>query len=198
MHDRTRATARANAEDGALDDRELIGRILAGDAAAERELYDRHVERVFRLAYRMSGDATQAEDLTQDTFIRAFDRLADFRGDGPFGGWLHRVATSVILSALQQRKRRQGVESLRDELPERPAAGGERDPDLRRRLHRAIDGLDDNHRLVFVMHDMEGYTHHEIASAMGTPVGTAKARLSRAREKLRALLTGPDLQLEAE
>ena len=80
----------------------------------------------------------------------------------------------------------------------RPAAGGERDPDLRRRLHRAIDGLDDNHRLVFVMHDMEGYTHHEIASAMGTPVGTAKARLSRAREKLRALLTGPDLQLEAE
>ncbi|MCB1182381.1 RNA polymerase sigma factor [bacterium] len=181
-----------------MDDRELIGRILAGDAAAERELYDRHVERVFRLAYRMSGDATQAEDLTQDTFIRAFDRLADFRGDGPFGGWLHRVATSVILSALQQRKRRQGVESLRDELPERPAAGGERDPDLRRRLHRAIDGLDDNHRLVFVMHDMEGYTHHEIASAMGTPVGTAKARLSRAREKLRALLTGPDLQLEAE
>ena len=93
-----------------VDERKLISRVLAGDAAAERELYDRHVERVFRLAYRMSGDMTQAEDLTQDTFIRAFDRLADYRGDGPFGGWLHRVATSVILSALQKRKRRQGVE----------------------------------------------------------------------------------------
>jgi RNA polymerase sigma-70 factor (ECF subfamily) len=181
-----------------LDERELIRRILAGDAAAERQLYETHVDRVFRLAYRMTGDATQAEDLTQDTFIRAFDRLASFRGESPFAGWLHRVATSVILSALQKRKRRQSVESLRDDLTTVSGAGRAEDPDLRRTLDRAVSGLDDSQRLVFVMHDIEGYTHQEIASAMGTPVGTAKARLSRARRKLREALSGPGLSLEME
>ena len=88
-----------------LEERRLINLILAGDAAAERQLYDTHVDRVFRLAYRMTGDTTQAEDLTQDTFIRAFDRLADFRGEAPFAGWLHRVATSVILTGLRKRKK---------------------------------------------------------------------------------------------
>ena len=99
-----------------LEERRLISRVLAGDAAAERQLYEAHVDRVFRLAYRMTGDATQAEDLTQDAFIRAFDRLADFRGDAPFAGWLHRVATSVILTGLRKRKRVQEVESIRDDL----------------------------------------------------------------------------------
>jgi RNA polymerase sigma-70 factor (ECF subfamily) len=181
-----------------LDERDLIRRILAGDAAAERQLYETHVDRVFRLAYRMTGDMTQAEDLTQDTFIRAFAKLADFRGESPFGGWLHRVATSVILTALQKRKQLQSVESLRDDLSAVSGAGQAENPDLRRTLDRAIDELDDNHRLVFVMHDMEGYTHQEIASAMDTPVGTAKARLSRARQKLREMLSGPGLSLEME
>ncbi len=181
-----------------MNEQELIRRILAGDAAAERQLYETHVDRVFRLAYRMCGDATQAEDLTQDTFIRAFDRLADFRGESAFGGWLHRVATSVILTALQRRKRLQNVESLRDDLTTVPNASKAEDPDLRRTLDRAVAKLDDSHRLVFVMHDMEGYTHQEIASAMGTPVGTAKARLSRARQKLRDALSGPNLSLEME
>ena len=181
-----------------LDELELIRRILAGNAAAERQLYEAHVDRVYRLAYRMTGDLALAEDLTQDTFIRAFDRLAGFRGDSPFGGWLHKVATSVILSALQKRKRLQSVESLRDDLTDLPGAGQAEDPDLRRTLDRAVADLDDSHRLVFVMHDMEGFTHQEIASAMGTPVGTAKARLSRARRKLRELLTGPGLGLEME
>ena len=106
-----------------LEERRLISRILAGDATAERQLYDTHVDRVFRLAYRMTGDATQAEDLTQDTFIRAFDRLADFRMDGPFAGWLHRVATSVILTGLRKRKRMQSVESVRDDLEWAAGAG---------------------------------------------------------------------------
>lgn len=181
-----------------MNELSLIRRILAGDAAAERQLYEAHVDRVFRLAYRMSGDATQAEDLTQDIFIRAFDRLADFRGDSAFGGWLHRVATSVILTALQKRKQLQSVESLRDDLTAVSRRGTAEDPDLRRTLDRAVAKLDDKHRLVFVMHDMEGYTHQEIASAMGTPVGTAKARLSRARQKLRDTLSGPNLSLEME
>jgi len=187
---------------GALEERILIARVLRGDAEAERRLYERHVDRLFRLAYRMAGDATQAEDLTQDIFIRAFDRLADYRGDAPFGAWLHRVAVTVILSALRRRKRVQTVESLRDDLEGVGAAAPAGDPVLKRRLAIAVDGLDDPHRMVFVMHDVEGFTHQEIAAAMDTPVGTAKARLSRARAKLRAALGGPgpgrELSLEME
>ena len=174
-----------------MEERVLITKVLQGDAEAERLLYERHVDKVYRLAWRMAGDATQAEDLTQDAFIRAFDRLADFRGDAPFGAWLHRVAASVILSALRKRKRVQSVESLRDDLEPLGAAVPETDHDLKRRLASAVDGLYDPHRMVFVMHDMEGFTHQEIAAAMDTPVGTAKARLSRARAKLRAALSGP-------
>ncbi|MEN8005858.1 MAG: RNA polymerase sigma factor [Candidatus Krumholzibacteriota bacterium] len=181
-----------------LEERRLISRILAGDAAAERQLYEAHVERVFRLAYRMIGDATQAEDLTQDTFIRAFDRLADFRGDAPFAGWLHRVATSVILTGLRKRKRMQDVESIRDDLEWVAGPGPGADPELKRCLDRAVGGLDENHRLVFVMHDMEGFTHQEIATAVDAPVGTIKARLSRARHKLRDALSGPGLSMEME
>lgn len=125
-----------------MEERRLISRILAGDAAAERQLYEEHVDRVFRLAYRMTGDATQAEDLTQDTFIRAFDRLADFRGDAPFAGWLHRVATSVILTGLRKRKRVQEVESIRDDLEWVAGPGAESDPDLKRSIDRAVGGLD--------------------------------------------------------
>jgi len=181
-----------------LADQDLIKRVLAGDALAERQLYESHVDRVFRLAYRMTGDATQAEDLTQDTFIRAFDRLADYRGESAFGGWLHRVATSVILTALQKRKRLQSVESLHEDMSNLPGTGRAEDPDLRRTLNRAVSELDDDQRLVFVMHEMEGYSHQEIAAAMGTPVGTAKARLSRARQKLREMLSGPDSGLSLE
>jgi len=174
-----------------LADALLINRILAGDAAAERQLYDQHVDRVFRLAYRMTGDETLAEDATQDTFIRAFDRLGDFRGDGAFGGWLHRIATTVILGHLRKRKRVRNWEAPQEDVTVYAGTASDGDPDLRRNLGRAVAELDDNHRLVFVMHDMEGYTHQEIAVAMGTPVGTAKARLSRARARLRDLLLGP-------
>ncbi len=174
-----------------MDEQSLIKNTLSGNAAAQRGLYDAHVGRVYRLAYRMTGDATLAEDLTQDTFMRAFDRLADFRGDGPFQGWLHRIATSVIYSALRKRQRIRQFETgeVDPEVLESATAVPPADSDLRRRLDGAIETLDVKHRLVLVMHDLEGFTHPEIAEAMGTPVGTAKARLSRARKKLRALLS---------
>ncbi len=171
-----------------MDDTSLIARIRSGDAAAERQLYDRYVDRIYRLAYRMTGDQALAEDAVQDTFIRAFDRLGDFRGDGAFGGWLHRIATSVILGQLRRRRRVRRWESSTADVAALAGHASPRDLDLGRRIERAVDTLDDTHRLVFVMHDMEGFTHEEIAVAMGTPVGTAKARLSRARAKLRGLL----------
>lgn len=178
-----------------MSDASLVQHILQGDPAAERRLYDLHVDRIYRLAYRMTGDGTLAEDATQDTFIRAFDHLAEWRGDGPLGGWLHRVATTVILGHLRKRKRVQGREKQVEDVTVMAGArvdrsGADGDPLLRDRIDRAVDELDANHRLVFVMHDLEGFTHREIADAMDTPVGTAKARLSRARSRLRELLLG--------
>lgn len=184
-----------------MEERQLISEILRGNAAAERQLYDAHVDRVYRLAFRLTGDAALAEDLTQDIFIRAFDRLKDYRGDGPFGGWLHRIATSVIFSGLRRRKRLREFESAQENLEDCCAAGPVSDPELKRKLNRAVASLDENHRLVFVMHDLEGFTHQEIAAAMDTPVGTAKARLSRARGRLREMLTanrGGDLSREMD
>jgi RNA polymerase sigma-70 factor (ECF subfamily) len=181
-----------------VNERQTIRNALTGDPDAERKLYNAHVDRVYRLAYRMTGDGALAEDLTQDTFIRAFDKLTTFRGDGPFGGWLHRIATSVIYSALRKRQRIRHFETTEVDPALLETAGGPdpRDRDLRRRLDAAIGNLEVNHRLVFVMHDLEGFTHPEIAAAMDTPVGTAKARLSRAREKLRRMLSGADHQVE--
>jgi RNA polymerase sigma-70 factor (ECF subfamily) len=166
----------------------LIERALAGDAAAERALYDAHVDRVYRLAFRMTGDDALAQDCTQDAFIRAFERLADFRGDAAFGTWLHAIAYSVVLNALRKVKRFRQRETSLDEATAVGAAPVAAEPDLKRRLAAAIEALPDKYRMVFVMHDVEGYTHEEIAAAMGSRIGTSKAQLFRARARLRDAL----------
>jgi RNA polymerase sigma-70 factor (ECF subfamily) len=171
-----------------LQEQELIQAALAKDAAAERALYEAHVERVYRLAYRMSGDPTLAEDFTQETFVRAFDYLPGFRGQSAFATWLHSIALSVILNGLRKVRRLRGHELGWDEAAETGEAGP--DLDLRRRLHQGIAGLPDGLRAVFLMHEVEGFKHEEIAAALGIPAGTSKARLSRAREHLREALAG--------
>ena len=159
-----------------MDDRELIGRVLAGDARAERELYDAHVDRVFRLVYRMAGDTHRAQDYTQETFIRAFRRLADFRGESALSTWLCAIAVSVTLNGLRSLKRAREREVGLDEAPAVGARPVEAEPDLKIRMRRAIDGLPEGYRTVFVMHDVEGYTHEEIASTLGVQPGTSKAQ----------------------
>lgn len=174
---------------GGVDEQTLIQRALGGDPDAERALYDAHVDRIYRLAWRMTGEDDLAQDCTQDTFIRAFDRLSEFRGDAAFGTWLYSIATSVVLNALRKVKRhRQREADL--ELADAMRRTGPRyaEPDLKTKLKEAIDGLPEKYRMVFVMHDVEGYTHPQIAEAMGIQVGTSKAQLFRAREKLRAQL----------
>ncbi len=171
-----------------MTDAELIAEILRGDPRAERTLYDAHVDRIYRLAWRMAGDETLARDFTQDTFIRAFERLADFRGDSSLATWLHSIAVSVILNGLKKVKRIHGRELTGDALPEVSVPTRDAEPDLKVRLQRAIDGLPDGYRTVFVMHDVEGYTHEEIASALGVQPGTSKAQLFRARARLRTEL----------
>ena len=172
-----------------MDERDLISRVRAGDGAAERALYDGHVDRVYRLAYRLAGDDDLARDFTQETFIRAFERLQTFRGEAAFSTWLHAIATSVVLNGLRKVKRFRGRETDLDAGTDVAAAGRIAEPDLKQRLHQAIDGLPEKYRLVFVMHDVEGYTHEEIGAALGVETGTSKAQLSRARAKLRAALS---------
>jgi RNA polymerase sigma-70 factor (ECF subfamily) len=172
-----------------VDEHNLIDRVRAGDSRAERELYDVHVDRVYRLAFRMVGDDDLARDFTQETFIRAFERLDGFRGEAALSTWLHSIATSVVLNGLRKVKRFRLRETDIEEAGELPGGSRHADPDLKFKLERAIDALPEKYRMVFVMHDVEGYTHEEIATAMGTETGTSKAQLSRARAKLRDSLS---------
>lgn len=168
---------------------QLVTRVLAGDATAERMLYDAHVDRVYSLAYRLTGDEHLAEEFTQLTFIRAFEKLHTFRGEAKLSTWLYRIARGVVLNGLR------GVRRFRTreadlEVGDRAAdAEPKLEPDLRRRLYDAIDGLPAHHRMVFVMHEIEGYKHEEIADIMEIRVGTSKSHLHRARAALREKLS---------
>ena len=169
-------------------ERELIARAAAGDGDAQRALYDAHVDRVYRLAFRMAGDDDLARDFTQDAFVRAFQRLGDFRGDSAFGTWLHTITVSVALNGLRKVKRLRARERPLEEAAMLGTTARRADPDLRDRLHTAIDSLPPGYRTVFVMHDVEGFTHEEIATSLGIQAGTSKAQLFRARAKLRDAL----------
>jgi len=171
-----------------VEERELISRVLAGDPSAERAMYDAHVDRVFRLVYRMAGDMDRAQDYTQETFIRAFSRLATFRGDAALSTWLGSIAISVTLNGLRKVRRRNDREVALDDVVPVGRTPREAEPDLKVRLAQAIDNLPDGYRVVFVMHDVEGYTHEEIANSLGVHTGTSKAQLFRARARLREAL----------
>ena len=175
-------------EDPRFLDRQLVTRCLAGDALAERALYDAHVDRLYRLMHRMAGDGDLAADFTQETFIRAFERLDQFRGDSSLGTWLHTIAVSVALNGLRKVKRIHGRTENIDDVPAIAVEGSHFPSDLKAKLHKAVDALSEKLRPVFVMHDVEGYTHEEIAGTLGIPVGTSKARLFDARAKLRLAL----------
>jgi len=175
--------------DVAVNESELIERVLAGDPQAERALYDRHVERVYRLAYRLAGgDPDLAQDFTQEAFVRAFDRLHEFQRRSALSTWLHAITVSVCLNGLRRRSRHAKREADLEEASTIVGSVRDAEPDLKTKLRRAIAALPDRYRAVFVMYDVEGYTHEEIGTTLGVPVGTSKARLSRAREKLREAL----------
>ena len=164
-----------------------VARAAAGDRRAFERLYRAHVDRVYSLCVRMSGDRTRAEELTQDVFVRAWEKLTQFRGESAFGTWLHRMAVNVVLNARKvdgrNRSRTDGSEDALDLLAHAPDLVGERMD-----LEAAIALLPPGARRVFVLHDMQGYRHEDIADLLGITSGGSKAQLHRARMLLRGWL----------
>jgi RNA polymerase sigma-70 factor (ECF subfamily) len=163
-----------------------VKRAARGDREAFERLYRAHVGRVHALARRISGPDA-APDLVQEVFVRAWRKLESFRGEAAFGTWLYRIALNTLLAhrATQQRERSRWIdgELVLERVPGRVRAG-----DLRVDLERALESVPSGARRIFVLHDVEGFKHEEIAERLGISIGTSKSQLHRARLLLRSLL----------
>jgi len=166
-----------------------IARARAGDETAFQDLYRTHVGRVYALCLRLAADRQDAEELTQDVFVLAWRKLATFRGESAFGTWLHRLAVNTFLMARRTRTRRERrvMPAADPGALEGPAAAPP--AGLRLDLEGAIARLPEGAREVFLLYDVEGYGHKEIAGMLGIASGTSKAQLFRARRLLREWLT---------
>ena len=170
------------ADDG-LD--QWVSRARDGDAAAYERVYRACVGRVHALCLRMSGSAQEAEELTQDVFVRAWQKLSSFRGDSAFSSWLHPLTINVAYTERRSRVRRESRVTTTDDLtPYDPGVQDSR-PGFGVDLEKAMAELPDGAREVFVLHDVEGFKHDEIAAMTGIATGTSKAQLHRARRLLR-------------
>jgi RNA polymerase sigma-70 factor (ECF subfamily) len=170
----------------ASPDRALAEQVLGGDEGAFRQLYRRHTPRLHQLALRLlGGREADAEDMVQDTWIKAVEKLDTFRWESAFGTWLHAIAVNVARESARRRGRRQEVD-----LPEQaePAAAAPLERVEVMDLERAIAKLPDGYRTVLVLHDVEGFTHEEIAEQLGVAAGTTKSQLFWARRAVRAQL----------
>ncbi len=168
---------------------DLVRRAQQGDHDAFAQLYRLHAGRVYALCLRLAGDAAEAERLCQDAFVRAWERLPGFRGDSEFSSWMHRLTVNVVLADRRAAGRRAGREVAGTGTPgyEEGAGGGRWTPE-RLDLERAIAALPPGARAVFVLFEIEGYGHEEIAEMTGIAPGTSKAQLHRARRLLRRAL----------
>jgi RNA polymerase sigma factor (sigma-70 family) len=172
------------------DDGDLVDAAREGDRHAYEKLYRRHRDRIYGLMWRLcGGDGALAEDLLQDSFVRAWQKLDSFRGESKFGTWLYRLAANVALSDRRIRVRKMERETVLDEAVERKAMGA-RDvyADKRMDLEQAISQLPERARTVLVLYDIEGYRHAEISELTGMAVGSSKAQLHRARKLVREVL----------
>lgn len=168
---------------------ELVRRVQAGSVDAFEPLYREHVDRVYALCLRMSHDSAEAGELTQDVFVRCWERIGTFRGDSRFGTWLHRVAVNVVLEQRRSRSRREARVEPTGDLDILGSAATERSDDVRMDLERAVRELPPKARAVFILHDIEGYRHREIAQMTGSAPGTMRAQLHRARRLLMEALS---------
>ena len=159
----------------------LIAACQQGDARAFQKVFDLYKDRVYSLCRHMSGNAEDAEDLTQDVFVRAWQKLGSFRGDSQFSTWLHRLAVNVILQDRRTRGRRQAKEHVVEDLERYAIAATPATPGTKVDLERAIAGLPAGAREVLVLRDVQGFKYREIAELTGVTLGTVKAQIHRAR-----------------
>ncbi|MGH9346234.1 MAG: RNA polymerase sigma factor [Vicinamibacterales bacterium] len=176
-------------------DLELAKRCRSGDADAFEELYRLHAGRLYSLACRMAGSAQEAEDLLQEVFLHAYRKLESFRGDSSLGTWLYRLGMNQCLDYLRGRRARmnQATDSLDEDGAAEPSSPMPATPIAVNRLdlERAIGKLPEGCRAAFLLHDVEGFEHHEVARILGVSEGTSKSQVHKARMKLRAMLTRP-------
>lgn len=174
------------------NDFELTKKAAAGDVAAFEQIYRRHFRRVYSICLRMTGNAVEAEDLTQDVFVHLFKRIGSFRGESAFTTWLHRLTVNHVLMHFRKRSTKSEITTEEGETPEQIVRGTENPNAMpivdRIALEKAIEQLPPGYRTVFVLHDVEGYEHEEIARMLGFAEGTSKSQLHKARLKLRNLI----------
>ena len=179
---------------GAADERTLVERCRQGDLGAFEELYRAHAGRLYSVAFRLLGNAADAEDLLQEIFLAAHRKLDTFRGESALGTWLYRLATNLCLDHLRSRTGRSN--QLTDPLDDEPgvfdtSVGSLADRTVAKMdLERALARLPEGCRAAFVLHDVEGLEHREVAEVLGIAEGTSKSQVHKARLKLRALLSG--------
>ena len=182
-----------------MTEADVIAKAQQGDVACFEALYAQHKRRVFSLCLRMSKNHEEAEDYTQEAFLQLYRKIASFRSESAFSTWLYRLAVNVVL----MRFRRKGIAetSLEESLEPQHDDGPQREfgaPDIslvgsvdRLTLEHAIAELSPGYRMIFVLHDVEGYEHNEIAEMLGCSIGNSKSQLHKARMKLRTLLVNP-------
>lgn len=162
----------------------LAARAAGGDMAAFEALYRRHSGRVHAVCLRLTADRLRAEEAVQDVFVRLWERLRTFRGESAFSSWLHRLAINTVLQTMRSTRRREARVAISDDADLDGAAVVAPTVDQRIDLEDAIARLPQQVRTVVVLHDIEGFTHEEIAAMTGVPPGTIRSQLSRARKTL--------------
>lgn len=165
--------------------------IVSDEIQPFEELFKAHHRRVYAVCLRMIGNTAEAEDLTQEVFLQAFRKLGSFRGESAFSTWLHRLTVNCVLMHFRRRRSRREQLTEDGEMPERPivqSVPGSSNLLDRLALDEAILKLSPGYRAVFILHDVEGLQHVEIAEIRGCSVGTSKSQLHKARLKLRRLL----------
>ena len=185
------------AAEGEIPEAEAIRRAQGGDPDAFERLYRQHSRRVYSVVLRMVGNPAEAEDLTQEAFLQLFRKIHTFRGDAAFSTWLHRLAVNVVLMRL--RKKALPLTSLDEPADADDESSGPKrdvgadDPLMegsvdRVHLERAVAELPPGYRMVFLLHDVQGYEHNEIARIMDCSIGNSKSQLHKARTRLREIL----------
>ena len=164
-----------------------IRRAQRSDSSAFEKLYRMHIDKVYGLCLRMTGNVAEAEDCAQDAFIQAWNKLSKFRGESAFATWLHRIAVNAVLGRMRKSKRERDRIQIASEISPAPASIG--DSGNLRDLSDAVDRLPEGARHVFVLSGIYGYSHEEASNLLGIAVGTSKAQLHRARRLLSQQLT---------